>query len=73
MIKNPTTEPRVRINAFLSLICLRLERRIFSIKSALGASSVPEAVDIIAESNAQKNIICTKSGVFSRIKAGRIR
>jgi hypothetical protein len=73
IIKNITTVPLVRMRAFLSDICRTFERIIFSIKSALGAKSVPEAVDMIAERRAPKNIICTKIGVFSSIKLGRIR
>ena len=56
MIKKPTTEARVRKSAFLSLILGREGLRIFSMKSADGASKVPLAVDMIAERSAQKNI-----------------
>ncbi len=73
IIKNNTTVTRVSISAFLSVIYFKLGRRIFSIKRALGARSVPDAVDMIADKSAPKNIICTKSGVLSRISAGRIR
>ena len=44
----------------------------FSVKSAVGASSAPLAVDRIADSSAPKNITWAKSGVRSRIRVGRI-
>ncbi|MNV98587.1 hypothetical protein D3C71_1938560 [compost metagenome] len=37
-----------------------------------GASRVPEAVDMIAERIAPKNMIWANSGVRSRIRRGRI-
>ncbi len=68
--KNQITEDRVRKRAFLSDIWGRAGRKIFSIKSADGARSVPLAVDIIAERSAPKNIICTKTGVASSMRVG---
>ncbi|MNR65024.1 hypothetical protein D3C85_1879070 [compost metagenome] len=44
----------------------------FSTKITDGASRVPDAVDMIADSSAPKNITCANSGVSSRIMRGRI-
>ncbi len=56
MRKVPNTDARVTNRSFLPVSPGREGFKIFSAKSADGASSVPEAVDMIAESRAQKNI-----------------
>lgn len=72
MRKVPNTEARVRRSSFLPESPGSAGFRIFSAKSAAGAKSVPEAVDIIAESSAQKKSTCSRSGACSSISAGRI-
>jgi hypothetical protein len=54
--KNQKTLERVRRSSFFGLISGREDFRIFSVKSAAGARSVPLAVDMMAERRAQKNI-----------------
>ncbi len=73
MKKKPTTVARVMVSAFLSERAGSHGRMMFSMKSADGARSVPEAVDMIAERRAQKKRTCMKSGVAERISAGRTR
>jgi hypothetical protein len=56
-----------------SLMLRKKGRTMFSVASAVGAISAPEAVDRIAESSAPKNSTCAHKGVLSRIRLGRIR
>ncbi|MCY1302980.1 hypothetical protein D9M70_526670 [compost metagenome] len=68
----PTTVRRMASRNWRSSIAGRKRLRTFSVKVTDGASRVPEAVDMIAESSAPKNMICANSGVRSRIRCGRI-
>lgn len=54
--KVPNTDARVSNRSFLPVSPGREGFKIFSAKRAEGARSVPEAVDMIAERSAQKNI-----------------
>jgi hypothetical protein len=74
IIRNvPNTEIRVRKRSFLGDIFGMSGLSIFSVNRALGARSVPEAVDIMAERSAQKNIICKNRGVDCRMNCGSTR
>lgn len=67
------TELRVRKSCFVEVSLGRNGFKIFSDISAAGARSVAEAVDMIAERSAQKNITCMKRGVFSSMSVGSTR
>ncbi len=68
-IKAQSTTKRVSFKRSFS--CTEIKGfKIFCVKSADGAKRVAEAVDIMAEISAPKNIICTKIGVDSKIKVG---
>lgn len=71
--KVQNTDARVRKRIFAPEIFGKSGFMIFSAKSADGARSVPDAVDMIAERSAPKNITWRRSGVFSSMSVGRIR
>ncbi|MNY38826.1 hypothetical protein D3C86_1734720 [compost metagenome] len=56
----------------LSFMSGRKRLSTFSVKVTDGASKVPEAVDMIADSSAPKNMTWANKGVRSRIRCGRI-
>ena len=63
---------RISSRNCLSLSSGRKRLSTFSVSVTDGASRVPEAVDMMADSSAPKNMIWANSGVFSRISSGRI-
>ena len=65
-----STEMRMALSVTASLMPGRRLRRMFSTKVVEGASSVAEAVDMMADSSAPKNATCSATGMRSSTSVG---